>query len=1213
MPMKLSPGCNCSCGCLLIEVPEYNTDITAGVEHEINHNVPVNCTVDFSNLVDKEYFADESNQLTVRVKNTAGTTTHKTFTFQSERDSSNAYPSNTKEFSSVPHLVDRKVGPYAQQGYKRWINAGISGETDDYRCQEALKILSVGDVLYRIKSVSAGTFDKTEGLAVSYLEEYQQIASEGANICEINNIGRGSLFAINKNRYVFTESETTQSFNVYRVHRNSSYPDDTVIKTEMLFDIPFGQEGEYKTWADGDVSKTYNYNNTLDSSKFYGLTLNVDDEGTLTEQNLLDQKLNLSEYLENRVANADVLVLPTTSETGDGYFELETTRVNGLENTSTTVRVYRTGGNSTAVDVVVAVGNTDVTLNFSAGDIYKSFTINHVSHDGETFTAAMHPTNDAIMPYSLGVSLWQNPLEFIMRKSTYEFGNVDTFNPGYDVRKDGGVELWKNKIPFLRTGWTDSSVKFYVESNSDVTLEAYKIYEITHDPNCDVEGDNVDCPPYNRCNVISEYHSQQFDIDIDIGLGAASSYFPAVSYFINDKCRTENIYWSPFLDMTANQGKWIFQVNDHRKLFYSTESTVTDVPVYGDSIYSYGTNCGYIRDETVYSSMPSGCISFDTTVQCHSADCGGDTYADIIVTHTVLPVTEEREFERSYEAFANSAASCHSFHTCEDVDLDTTDGIHEIRVGSTAILADRVDRSETSQANICDDGFAGFFQERTHLKGDRFLTEVEPIDLKNLAVWEWNGYANLEVSGPHSNVSSDYTDDCTYFYVGQEAPYEYDCSDANRDTVQTPSEIATEVSAFLTSGGADYWFNYTNASNPSDDGYYRVVHPSTLTGPFTTADDGTGNTHYNIYEEVGIKIDLSIMFYTSPVSGDRSLSNWQTYFESLFPSQWDLEGNAFYTESTTSGVQTLSRTVLIDNKWITLGTECIGSCELRREAAADPDAVLCQPQNSTGISENPLSGNFRAFKNYIVEQSDTSMPSGYSFSSCSATAADLTVVCIEPNSIYDGPPTGKCWKIIDTAPALTTGTCTSTINYIEVCCDGAVPVSEVVESSYYDLSTLTDWSGEVEFHSQLYTALSYEITLGSIDVNEHAVITANDFGDIVQNPASFEYKYGNGPAYYILDTAKYFFPVKWGDCWTGLDSRTESWDGSVDDIVGPDKIYALRTMASGVGGPYLSSGTATDNGTPQSVAIDFSLSSTVIEKSNFTITSQAYSPLWEKY
>ena len=763
MPIVRSPGCNCSCGCLLIEVPDYNTGITAGVEHAINHSIPVNCTVDLSTLVGEDYFAEETNQLTVRVKNTAGTTTHKTFTFQSERDNSNTYPSNTKEFSSVPHIIDRKVGPYAQRGYKRWINAGISGETDDYRCQEALKILSVGDVLYRIKSVSAGTFDKTEGLAVSYLEEYQQITSEGANICEINNIGRGSLFVINKNRYVFTESETTQSFNVYRTHRNTSYPDGTVIKTEMLFDIPFGQEGEYKTWADGDVSKTYTYNNTLDSTKFYSLTLNVDDEGTLTVNNLLDARDKIGDYLENRVVNADVLVLPTTSETGDGYFQLETTQVNGLENTSSTVRVYRTGGNSTAVDVVVAVGNSDVTLNFASGEIYKEFTITHVIHDGETFTAGMHPTNDAIMPYSFDLALWENPLEFIMRKSTYEFGNVDTDQPGYDVRKDGGIELWQSKIPFLRTGWTDSSVKFYVESNVDVTLEAYKIYEITHDANCDIEGDNEECPPYNRCNVISEYHSQQFDIDIDIGLGVASLYFPAVSYYINDQCRTENVYWEPFLDTTANQGKWIFQVNDHRKLFYSTESTITDVPVYSDTSFSYSTGCGYIREETVYSSMPSGCVSFDTTVQCDSVDCAGDTYADIIVTHTVLPVTEEREFERSYIADANSAASCHSFHTCEDVDLDTTDGIHELRVSSTAILADRVTRDDTEQASICNGNFFAFGADGTHLKGDRFLTALNPIELKNLSVWEWNGYANLDVSGPHSNVSSDYTADCTYF------------------------------------------------------------------------------------------------------------------------------------------------------------------------------------------------------------------------------------------------------------------------------------------------------------------------------------------------------------------------------------------------------------------------------------------------------------------
>lgn len=1181
MPILRSPGCNCSCECLLIEELDYSTDIIAGDEHYIPHTIPKNTTVDLSKLIPDDFFKDESKSFTVKVKDTTGSTTHETLTFSAERDTVNLYEGNHKEIVDVPYKSKREIiteSFYARRGYKRWVNIAIASQDDDYEAQSVLKRLEVGDVLYRIKSVSAGTFEGTEGIAHSRLASFNQV-TEDTTPCNAGDRGNPSIFRINKGRYVFLENETTQTFNVYRFHRNS-YPyhykisDTPNVFTECIFNADRQNGSTTTEWTSGTTTVVHSHAATLSASSFgYNFSLRA------FSSNFPDQFDKYDLYFERSFESADVIVLPTTSQAGDGHFELETTKVNGLAGSSTNVRVYRTNGNSTAVDVVVAVGNSDVTLNFAAGDIYKEFTINHISHDGETFTAAMTPTNDVWITSDV-----DNPLEFVFRENTYEVGNVDTIDgTNYFIRKVGGDELWKDKIPFQRTGWTDTSVRVYVQSNSDVTLEAYKIYEISHDPTCEAAGDNEDCPDYPRCAVISEYHSQQFDIDVDLGI--PSEFFPSLSFYLNDGCKTVNAYWNDISDLgdLYNYGKWVFQLNYQYWNIESTETAANDYTGFfpADSSFTYEIDCGEVTHTTTYSSMPSGCAKYDTTVSCFSISCDAGSYTAGTVTETILPVTAEQDLETDPIFTGSVSDGCYDFVDCEVVDIASNNGVNRVNASATAVKAENIgSRSVADYTSAC----SGF---ESHLQGERFLVTKDELDLEFNTIWEWDGFANVYFGYPSNN--------CDVTYKGQKAPYEYDCS--ARATPDSPSGIATSVSSFLDSGGVGYWFNYTNAANSSDNGYYLVLHPSTLSGPFATANDGGSNAHVNVDEEVGIKVELKIDVVES-IFSDGNTTSW-------------LGRDSTFTQSELSGVQTLSFKAHVDSGVLGPVSKCIG------------DGGRLATGYSYVTLDVPLSHATRF--NYGEDASftpelDPGQPDHYTFSDCVPVDPNVTVLCVDPDF---SAPDGTCWKVGDAS--YVTATCTSTTNSItDICCNSGTPTSQVVNYSYYDFSALPDWNGDVSYTgSGGYSSRSFQVVLGTISQSDYWLPNSPLSGLQPSNPLA---TFGDGPATLELTTAYYYYAVKWGDCWTGMGARSETWDGATDTVVSAiykggsldvskSNLYAVKTMSSGLL-PYLEEIIPTpDLGPPYRyfMYVDLDIESNIIEKQNIVINVGAYNPTWQKF
>lgn len=1166
MPILLSPGCNCSCGCLLIEVPDYNTSISAATEHWIPHSVPVNSVVDLSKIVSGDYFSDLSNDFTIRIKDSSGVTTHETIDFSLVRDT-RTYEASSAEISKFPYHGTPRLNKnfygvpyYTQRGYKRYINMYVSSVDKDFETEAHFKVLEVGDKLFRIKSVSAGTFNANEGIAHSRLQSFNQITE--APHCSGLGTPSPAIFKFEKERYVHTDSDNSRSFNLYRFHRND-YPIGTLTQ-----DVSYVIEDQEITWADGEYLKNLSY--TTDSS--IGIYVS-----TYTDNLSFHQPYNrhspyyLSETDKN--AFASVLVIPSSPQSGDGHFELETYKVNGLSGSSTTVKVFRTGGNSTAVDVVVAVGNADVTLSFGAGEVVKSFTISHDTHDGSTFTAGMVPTNDLLPTW------FNNPMEIVLRENSYEIGNVDDIIYQY-VKNYDGIEFWKDKAPFERSGWEDSTVRIYVESSTAVTLESYKIYEISHDPTCGVAGDNTsstigtlsDCPDYNRCEIISEYHAQQFDIDVSLGIPVDS--MPDLSYILHDDCSTNNFYLNGQINIeTVSHGRWTFAMNAKEWDLVSEAYVVNSYTWSANTSATFEHTCGDVTQITEYDSLPVGCLLFDTLESCITVACGDGQYTEGTATSTLYTITEDKIQGEDYfkEAVASGSylSACNTITKCRDLSFTSSDGLQVIDVKVTALKPWRVlNASSDDIVNLC----TPITPASSHREGDRiwFITgRDKPLEANS--IWEWAGFADYFDLGARVH-------DCTLNYVGQSEPL-----DPYFSSSFTPAEVAAEVASFLYSGGPDYWFNYTASSDPADNGYYKVVYPSTLSGPFSTA---TGFVDKS--EEIGMVAELQLEWLEAAAIRE---TTWAGI-------------NSEKTVTESAGLNTLNYKVQHAGKIEGAVTTCFGNYYKQ------DGYFMSFPDKSSAIENHFIGGG------EFTPTSDPGLSGGEPFSACVPADNRPTQGCVDPDF---GPPEGKCWIYDD--PVEVSGTCTTTVNGYdalttiqEICCYDATPVYEALNWKYYDFNQ-TPWNGQIEYTgSGRYYQHAFEITSGFVSTsNLDCRLDPN--GDCLLPFVGGDFTAGEGPSTLVYKTDRFYFPVKWGDCWTGMDARTETWDGSTDTVISEnEKAYIINSMSSS--DPYIAAGDSVFGSGLQDTNFlytDETFVSDVMDRSNIQITAQAFSPTWQKH
>lgn len=1200
MPILHSPGCGCSCECLLIEEDEYNQQITAGTVHAIPDTVPVNGSIDLSSLLHNDYFRDPSNIFKVHIRSVDGLTTHKTLTFQTKRDTATSHQVNDSMWDHPASF--NEIDPYHRDGssrfyerfiFKNWLD--INDGTDSFESLSELKMFRVGSKRFHIKSVTSGTHSYAEGIAYS-LKANNPTGSSLETKCQ-SACNPETLYAPEKMRYVFADNSTTQSARIIRY--NASPTCDPHYISAVLGFPNVDVDREKKQWSPGGSQMLgFSFNLTNIPSDSDGVFRFGRDSDIDIEEWCLESCDSLGVDTE-----AVIYSVPTASQSGSGHFMLETDRVNGAEGGTSTVNVYRTGGNSVAVDVVVAVGNTDVTLSFGSGEVIKSFTISHDSHNGQTLSAT--PNNWAITPWFLGFgydpkeehvphAVAFHPLEFVFRSSTFEFGHRTS---GYTpIRKSGGYECWKGKVPFERTGWSGSSVKIYVESNVDTTLYSYKVIDIRHEAKCSENEDNIDCPQNHRCSVVPEYHSQQFDMDVDVGL--PSQYMPAFFATKNDGCYSQHWYRNDIIQPEGHpylfgencqvrqvfdddcslantsynyflrgfigasvrpDGQWHLGVN---VLTLNIRSADRLVRCYSDSYWNSQNasvdiqlDCGTFTDSVDYSNMPRGCVAFGSIEYCFEFNCGSSyTYSQGSSVGYGYAVGDLPDPVHAWSG--SISAPCHEFTTCEALDFSTNNGVRFIVATAEAVEPEYIypffdpDSSSWNYFFYYDSPPVGFGSG--YRVGSRFVLQKPPVPSSTDG--EWKNVFEKRPSGMK--------------YVGQAMVHVY------QTTSLTPSQIASNIS-FLPDASVDYWFQYINSSDPSDDGFYRVTYSNTLNGPYSTADDGSGNVFYDISSEFGVGASMEIDYWWSylnrPVGSDVCLHPVSGEALNHCPEDDYLISESLGVNNFDGNFIVSSSHFLKDVEYMICGDD---GCP-EGESGTVVSGYL--PQGGTDFKTNPFESG---------EIGTVDYPDDIYFSDCRNTSV-VGLSSLPVASDFPDAPEGFVRKYVrdpSDVPTFSTDTCTGADNGLnEVCCLGEAEGEKIIVSKWWDYDSLSEWSGEIE-------------------------------GDGSGSKSSYLYRLV-APVEVYYSRANYTFEVKWESCWTGMDSPTVVFDGYSDYLDGPDKIYPIRSMSDGPSSePFferIHNADADDE--RHYVKLNVTSTANVIDKSDITITVKPYSTQWQKY
>jgi hypothetical protein len=495
--------------------------------------------------------------------------------------------------------------------------------------------------------------------------------------------------------------------------------------------------------------------------------------------------------------------------------------------------------------------------------------------------------------------------------------------------------------------------------------------------------------------------------------------------------------------------------------------------------------------------------------------------------------------------------SCYTITECSSASLISDDGIKSVSAKATAV---RLTQHQVLSLGPFDEpsGIVVF-------RGDR--VEVFTYADKDVwtTVWEW---------------------DTGWVFVGQRFPYDYVYGTAG---VLTPSEIATQVD-FLVSGGADFWFEYTNAPDVNDNGFYRVTSPSTLSGPFATADDGSGNVFSDVTQEVGITAEVTVEYFKSYLNTDVGINPCSDDIDRVL--RCPLDG---YTQTETLGVNTFSGTFLLSEPYY-----------------KDVEYAICEEPTATdiikidgilpvGTTIETLGAESSASNSFTEGAASVSWPSAPYFSSCEPIVANITSFSVDPPC--PEVDTGFALKLVNESnqPTEVSGTCSSTTNSAKaICCDGGLPVEEIIDYIYWDYDLLPDWNGEVHM-----TGVGSK---GSVTFFYSTSMIPEPFGQVEWGLTTL-----------TLESDTWKFPTKWGDCYTGLDARQEDFDGYLDNPRGPEKIYAFKSINKTGSTPYFAqlSGTADDD--PWSMVMDIESEAFVISKDDITMTAKAYSPTWQKF
>lgn len=1160
MSIKHSPGCGCCCSA----ITGGNVSYTAGTTYEIPYDLTSNMHLDATALFPASLWEDDNAWGKIELMDPTQTTLHESLEISPNTDFADI-TDFTGQVGSAASFAKPAGFFYDTRGFGTSTEYELSDASLFHR-NKTFKYQEPQAIFYRIKSVTAGTFSKLEGYARSLLKDWKYDANVGSSYyCENTEIWEDIYLTTEKGQYIFFDDEASLDVNIIRAHNPHGDCDGSSPGATWGSDGGLLGSGSV-SFANDDHSESISL-----AAPTSGGTLRLLTSG------FGNTNCNQDFGIVHNTEGISVSYIPILPATGDGHFQIEAYSVYGIEGSTTTLKVVRTGGNSTAVDVVVAVGNTDVTISFAAGDQYKTFDITHVAHDGHDFSTTPIPTNS-----KSGAASSVDGGVIVLRDDHWEYGSdVDTWHG-----KSGSTQEFYQWNPFQRSGWTyadltPTPIRAFVSMSLDGTLGTWSVQRLLMEgTDCSAYPEvNGGCPVHDPCPTIFPYHTQQYEIEVTLDANYSNISIPSKLANAHNGCGTQVVYEAD--DPDFQDYVWRWAQNSETIPTATLDGYETDFYASGhwasqDFSITRFSSCGNYTENNNYSNhYVDGYVNIDPDPFQNSFPRFQNVVTGSVdkIWYPLVSTTTPTQVNlgSSFDALSLSSID---FVTENIGGWTTTDGIKYVK-------GEFVDISGTNDgtiATVAHNPLPG-----TTLGNYQFFGRLG----KRLRWWwvgaAWHYSIYEKYSGPYNGSGPQVN-----HYIGQEVIP--DCS----------VKLTSFTILGLQNNHPDLWYEVSGSA--SDDGYYRIYWDGVATaqsGPHVTSDDGAGNVWAALPTETPVSPEVTYSYWSSDWTSSDITGVRNSRYRSFGQYKCDVIDNG-YTRSVTSGSGGASGT--LTGTWVSTV----------RKQDKDGYAVYTSPESYLITTDNLVDAC--DFISYAWLPADGPRPDvpdelqNEEFNSdVSHILAEAPGIFIVPNTGYS-PPAGKGW-VYNGSPTRVTGSFTaeegSGFNpYSDIICDGDTKNYFTQNTAYWDFNSLNVWAGQFEYNTNSYRIYDFFYVVGTSGLPA-------DFG-----VGEFDY----GPSHSKLLTASIYYRIQWLPCWNGMEfPENISLDGDVDIDDGYTTGLGLRDVMLGFSasspqwvqentlGIYPGVGSQNYRWTYSG-----SINWEVLDPMDFNISANKYSPLWSK-
>ena len=625
MAIRRSPGCGCCAGCEVVENEDLAYDLTAGEVYQLPGTVNDFNKIELTHLLPDGYFSHIDDWFDIGLYEYDPVQQQDVLIQNLRYQLMSLGQSYQYHATYVDDYLNNSLLPYPALDKWRGLGVRVDNEWHILQPDQYQAYAGVNDVC--IVGTSAGTYERSITYVMTALANYNYKYVRSYDNEEISNNaidtnrwkeqvcpGKKPIdYGFEKNRYVLFDGETSVSSKFFRYNKSSQDTDLTLISQDSF---GFNQVSTNHTVSAGSITSSFSRTIPTDPYTFF----------------LYNYELDSSNFI---VSGASVITHPTTSVTGAGHFEVECDLAIVESGGSVDLRVFRTNGNSEAVDVDIFYNGATTTLSFAAGENYKTITVNSVSHSGLRSDISRHTDSVPAIPkdkYSLN--------HILIRKDSWEVGtdSLHWLAKSHSAAQDRYF-WYKGAIPFEKDGsiWK-GSVKVKVTSSKDVTLGFYGITKFRNDATCDPADENQKlCSVHSLCDTISDFSHYP----IDFSDSGGTMYLPtSEKHVFIDGCETNHLFRDE--GMNFLDAKYVYRKNERYDLYYRD---LGEDPVYlilnytppsNSTPLNWTKNCDGVDTSyttyTDYSNLPSGHVYFESsTVQ--DVNCSGYGGPSIATTH----------------------------------------------------------------------------------------------------------------------------------------------------------------------------------------------------------------------------------------------------------------------------------------------------------------------------------------------------------------------------------------------------------------------------------------------------------------------------------------------------------------------------------------------------------------------------------------------------